>query len=209
MSKASAPINPAAGQGDPRLKWQPKDPVTEPTRTVSIVDPRDLGPLFAKSVHLLEGDATAYDDLLSKATAAIAPRDLIEAIWVKEFVDRTWDSQFYKRVRAVFLTESQKDVVRSLIKINERVIAQWVAGDKAAAASIEAALKARGVDWDTVRADAVVYNLDKVDQLDCLIERAATRRDKALHMLERRRETGVQRVAPILDGIRANGSVAR
>jgi DNA-binding MarR family transcriptional regulator len=160
-------------------------------------------------VHLLEGDATAYDDLLSKATAAIAPRDLIEAIWVKEFVDRTWDSQFYKRVRAVFLTESQKDVVRSLIKINERVIAQWVAGDKAAAASIEAALKARGVDWDTVRADAVVYNLDKVDQLDCLIERAATRRDKALHMLERRRETGVQRVAPILDGIRANGSVTR
>jgi DNA-binding protein H-NS len=209
MSKASAPINPAAGQGDPRLKWQPKDPGAELTRSVPIFDPRDLGPLFAKSVRLLEDDTTVYDDLLSKVTAAIAPRDIIEAIWVKEFVDRFWDSQFYQRMRAGFLAEAQKDVVRSLVKLNERVIAQWVAGDKAATAAIETALKGRGADWDTVRADAVAYNLDKIEQLECLIERAETRRDKALHTLERRRESRVRRLPTVLDGTEADRPMMR
>jgi hypothetical protein len=196
---------------DARLKRLPQDACAkEPlSHAAPIIDPRDLGPLFARRSCLLGDDETLYDDLLSKITAAFAPRDFIEAIWVKEFADRIWDGQFYQSVRAGFLTEAQKDVVNRLVQLDDRVIAQWIAGDRAARTTVEKALKERGLDWDTVTCQAFSNKLDKIEQFDGLIERANTRRDKALHNLERRRERGTRPNPQVIDGLRADRPITR
>jgi hypothetical protein len=194
MSKEVKSTEPVARFEDERIKRPPSGLNDTPTWTQigPFFDPRDLGPLFARNSRLLREDETAYDELLSRVTAALAPRDIIEAIWVKEFVDRICDAQFYRRVRIAFLTEAQKDAVQRLLQLDSSVIVRWAAGDKAASAAIERALKAQGLDWDTIRGRALSNRLDKLEQLDDLIGGADARRDKALHNLERRRESGVR-----------------
>jgi hypothetical protein len=208
MSDESRPIK---RYEDARLKRLPQDTFAEEplTYTTPIIDPRDLGPLFVKSSRLLGDDETVYDELLSKVTAALAPRDIIEAIWVKEFINRIWDSQFYQRVRVGFLTEAQKDAVKRLLELDDRVIAQWAAGDKAASDTVAKAIKGRGLDWDAIRGQALSNKLDKIEQLDGLIERGDARRDKALHNLERRRDSGARPHPQVIDGLRADCPMGR
>jgi hypothetical protein len=196
---------------DARLKRLPQDAWAEEPLSYAapIIDPRELGPLFARRSCLLGDDETLYDDLLSKITAAFAPRDFIEAIWVKEFADRIWDGQFYQSVRVGFLTEAQKDAVKRLLQLDDRVIARWAAGDQAARTTVAKVLKERGFDWDIVRGQAFSNKLDKIEQLDGLIERANARRDKALHNLERRRERGVRPNPQVIDGLRADRPMTR
>jgi hypothetical protein len=206
MSKEVKPTEPVARFKDERIYRQPPDPNDAPTwtRIGPCFDPRDLGPLFASNSHLLGDDKTAYDELLSKATAALVPRDFIEAIWVKEFVDRICDAQFYRRMRIAFLTEAQKDAVQRLLQLDGSVIARWATGDKAASAAVEKALKTQGLDWDTVRGRALSNKLDKLEQLDDMIGGADARRDKALHSLERRRESGVRPHPRVIEGGQAD-----
>lgn len=211
MSNEVKPTEPVARFEDERIKRPPPDTTDTPTwtRISPFFDPRDLGPLFARNSRLLGDDETAYDELLSKVTAALAPRDIIEAIWVKEFVDRICDAQFYRRVRIAFLTEAQKDAVQRLLQLDGSVVARWAAGDKAASAAIEKALKAQGLDWDTIRGRALSSKLDKLEQLDDLIGGADARRDKALHNLERRRESGVRPHPRVIEGGRADHPLPR
>jgi hypothetical protein len=145
---------------------------------------------------------------LSKVIAALTPRDIIEAIWVKEFVDRICDGQFYQRIRLGFLEQAQKEAVKRLLQLDGQIIDPWAVGDKKASAAVEKALKERGLDWDTVRGQALSNKLDKINQLDGLIERAEARRDKALHSLERRRERGVRPYPQVLEGRRADRPMA-
>ncbi|WP_201830580.1 hypothetical protein [Microvirga zambiensis] len=210
MSQELGGNKPIKGHEDPRIKRPP--PTADDsawTANASIVDPRDLGPLFADRARLLGEDEAIYNELLSKVVAALMPRDIIEAIWVKEFVDRIYDGQFYRRVRVGFLSDTQNEAVQRLLQLDSSVIARWVAGDKAARASVEKALKDRGLDWDTIRGRALSNKLDKLEQLDDLIGGADARRDKALHNLERRRESGARPHPPIIEGIRADYPVPR
>jgi hypothetical protein len=211
MSQELRGNEPVKSREDARIKRPPPPTADKPTWTSNapIVDPRDLGPLFANRARLLGEDEAVYEELLSKVVAALAPRDIIEAIWVKEFVDRICDGQFYRRVRVGFLTDTQKEAVQRLLQLNGSVIARWVAGDKAARAAVEKALKEQGLDWDTIRGRALSNKLDKLEQLDVLIGGADARRDKALHNLERRRESGVRPHPPIIEGMRADYPMPR
>jgi hypothetical protein len=222
MAKDFPPTKPIDRHADERIKRSPVDADDRIKRCVSdasdertvahvapIVDPRELGPLFVKGRRLLGEDETLYDDLLSRFTAAIAPRDDIESIWVIEFVDCIWDALFYRRVRAGFLRDAQKDAVKRLLQLDDSVMALWTVDNKASTAVIEETLEKFGYDWDTVRAQALLSRLDKIEQLDSLIDRADARRDKSLHNLERRRESGGRQRAQIIDGTRADRPPAR
>jgi hypothetical protein len=204
MSKRSTPTESAKHDVDKPHKHYPDDVAVKLTDAPPICDPRDLGPLFVKSPRLLGEDETLYDELLSKITAAVAPGDVIEAICVKEFVDRIWDSLFYQRVRARFLRDAQTDALKRLLKLDDHIIAGWVAGDKTATAVIEDTLKKLGYDWDAVRVRALANGLDKLDQLERLIERANARRDKALYILERRRDSRGRPLPQVIEGTRAD-----
>ena len=161
--------------------------------------PRDLGALFATR-RLSDEDDAAYNELLSKITNVLWPEDAIEAIWVKEFVDCIWDGLLYQRTKAGFIAEAQRHAVQSLVKIDDRVLAQWLAGEKAATAAVEKALKRQGYDRDALLARALSGKLDKLEQLGRMIENVERRRDKALKSFERHRENLRWRRGSIIEG---------
>jgi hypothetical protein len=213
MSKDFPPTKPIDRHANDRIKRPPADDRIKLYATdardeqpvlnsVRILDPRDLGLLFVRKSHLFGEDQAAYDALLSKVWAALAPRDYIEGIWVMEFVDCIFDGQFYRRVRHSYLTEALRDAVQRFLDLDDDVIDRWAAGDKAASAAIEKALKEEGLVWDAVRNQVLLDKLDKLEQLDGLIGSTDARRDKALHKLERRRERGVQPLPPVIEGLR-------
>jgi hypothetical protein len=201
MSDSFKPVPSSNKFKDDRIKRYPEDDRVKRAPEFAPIQfhPRDLGPLFATGC-LTGADETAYDDLLSKITAVLWPEDVIEAIWVKEFVDCIWDALLYRRTRAGFITVLQRSAVQSLVKLQDRIIAQWLAGDKAATAAVEKALKGQGYDRETVLACALSGNLDKLEQLGRMIESVERRRDRALKNLEGRRENLPRRRGPIIDG---------
>jgi hypothetical protein len=216
MAKDFPPTTPIDRHADDRIKRSPvdaddrikhyvPDACHKPSfpNAVPIFDPRDLGPLFVRSSHLLGEDQAAYDELLSKVWAALDPRDIIEGIWVWEFVGYICDGQFYRRVRLSYLTEALKEAVQRFLQLDDRVIARWSAGDKTASAAVEKALKEQGLDWDAVRGQVFSNKLDKLEQLDGLIGGTDVRRDKALNKLERRRERGMQPLPRVIEGLRS------
>ncbi|GEO14640.1 hypothetical protein [Microvirga aerophila] len=170
----------SASSDDERIGWRPAE--------VPLFHPQDLGPLFARGPRLLGEDDTAYDQLLSQVTATLEPRNPIEAFWVKEIVDRIWDTLLYKRIKAGFIAEAQKTAVKRLLQLSDRAVDQWWAGNKAATATVEKALKDRGLDWDTIRAKALSDKLDKLEQFDRMAESNIAGHDKTIGNLERRRE---------------------
>jgi hypothetical protein len=58
---------------------------------------RDLGPLFSKRPLILGEDEKAYDSLLAKVTVAFKPRDVIEELYVDDFVDAAWRAKRFRR----------------------------------------------------------------------------------------------------------------
>src|SRR4051794_40678372 len=70
--------------------------------------PRDLGSLFPERPLIAGESEGEYDDLLSKVTSAVAPADVIEAVWVKDIVDLIWESQRLRRLKASLLMAARK-----------------------------------------------------------------------------------------------------
>jgi hypothetical protein len=64
---------------------------------------RDLGSLFAQRPLITGESEDEYDDLLSKVTSAVAPVDMIEAVWVKHIVDLIWEAQRLRRLKPASL----------------------------------------------------------------------------------------------------------
>ncbi|EIM25584.1 hypothetical protein MicloDRAFT_00063110 [Microvirga lotononidis] len=214
MSKDFSPTKPIDPYANERIKRPPADDRIERSaqeeqpflNSVRRLDPRDLGLLFARKAHLFAEDQAVYDALLSKVWAALAPRDYIEGIWVLEFVDCIFDGQFYRRVRHSYLTGALRDAVHRFLQLDDHVIARWAAGDKAASAVIEKALKEDSLDWERVQNKVLLDRLDKLEQLDGLIAGTDARRDKSLHKLERRRERGVQPLPPMIEETRSDST---
>src|SRR5947209_2441530 len=49
-------------------------------------------------------DPAAYDELLARATALVAPGDVLEELWVRDVVNRVWDTARLHRMKANLLT---------------------------------------------------------------------------------------------------------
>jgi hypothetical protein len=53
---------------------------------------------------LLEGeDSEAYGDLLARVSAAIRPADILEEIWLRDFLDLAWEALRLRRLKAALV----------------------------------------------------------------------------------------------------------
>jgi hypothetical protein len=53
---------------------------------------------------LLEGeDVAAFNDLLARVSAAVRPADILEEMWLREYIDLAWEVLRYRRLKAALI----------------------------------------------------------------------------------------------------------
>jgi hypothetical protein len=178
--------------------------------------PRDLGALFAQRPLIQGESADEYDDLLSRVTRAVAPADVIEAVWVKDIVDLIWEAQRLRRLKASLLMAARKQAVIHLLQANHAklgplafgkgdrysdTVNRWLAGDTAAERTIRSLLAECGLELESVMAQALANHLRRVERIDQMIVSAEARRHKVLAEIERRREALARRLRTASDTV--------
>src|SRR4029079_11660363 len=63
-------------------------------------------------------DPDAYDRLLTGVGVAGGTEDVIEWLWVKDFVDLLWEAQRLRRLRAALLTGVRRQALDDLLRLH-------------------------------------------------------------------------------------------
>src|SRR5215472_11211721 len=76
------------------------DAVSPPPVALAFSQPPERMAFFGPP-PLLEGeDSEAYGDLLARVSAAIRPNDILEEIWLRDFLDLAWETLRWRRLKA-------------------------------------------------------------------------------------------------------------
>lgn len=191
-----------------QLKPAPSAPPRreEPPSATLHVLPQDLGPLMAQR-PLIQGErAEDYDELLARVASAVGPTDVIEAVWVRDIVDLIWEGQRLRRLKASLLMLARRQAVmrlldrshgpvrRPMTETQRAIVNEWLAGDEHGAQHLADVLAERGLDLDSVMAQALSDRIRQVERMEQMIASAEARRQRALAELDRRREALARRL---------------
>ena len=74
-----------------------------------------VGP-FTPSLPLIEGESEAdYQSFREDCLRAVKPKDAIEAVWLQDFIDYTWEAQRLRRMKMAFIETARRSAVDSLL----------------------------------------------------------------------------------------------
>ncbi len=155
---------------------------------------------FAGPLRLIPGeDASSYDQLLARVTAALAPADIVEEIWVRDVVDLVWDALRLRRLKASLLAASAGrglfDLLIDLdVKDSSGTARSWVMRQRGAVGQVDATLGNAGMSIDSVMAKTLSSTLDDVVRIDRMAMLAEARRTAILREIDRRRTAFAQRL---------------
>jgi hypothetical protein len=139
---------------------------------------------------LFEGeDPKAYDEFLTRISTAVKPVDIIEDIWVRDFVDLTFDVFRLRRLKANVkgLSETLAPFVGRLEA--ETLAEAWAARRSDVAEEVDKALASAGLSMDAVMAQTLSLKLDDIERIDHMTAIAEARRNTTLREIDRHRET--------------------
>jgi len=143
-------------------------------------------------------DPEAYKALQTRVAAAVAPKDVLEEIWVRDVVDLVWETLRLRRLKAAFLSSAAYEglaiVLRPLKTDFTRCIGgslseRWARGEPEAKKTVKGHLASAGLSMDDVMAQTVALKLEAIERIDRMLASAEGRRDAALRELTRHRET--------------------
>ena len=161
---------------------------------VAAIDPVLLE-IFGPPPILEDESRDNYDALYERARCSVAPRDVVEEIWVRDVVDLTWEVLRLRRLKAKFISGRASDGVEHLLSnlVNdyeeqERLVAGWVGREPAPTKKVKKLFASAGYDQDTITAEAVADNLNQVERLDQMAAQAEARRNSVVREMERRRD---------------------
>ncbi|MFZ2140719.1 MAG: hypothetical protein WAV78_27980 [Xanthobacteraceae bacterium] len=140
---------------------------------------------------ILGEDRQGYDELLAQVSRALAPRNVMEDVWIRDVVDLVWDIFRLRRIKANLLRVRARNAIREVISPLVRdswdLADKWSARDANAVSLVEAALKRAAMSMDTVMAATLREEIDHVAQIEAMIAHAEVRRGAALREIERYR----------------------
>jgi hypothetical protein len=147
---------------------------------------------------LIDGeDPAAYEALLARVFADVKPADVIEEIWVHDYVDLTWDVIRLRKLKASFLNVGATKVLPTELgplhndagQDEDDLSLLWAKREPAAIKQVTNILASNGKTIETVLAKALTANLDAVERIESLIALAEGRRDAVLREIDRHRAT--------------------
>jgi hypothetical protein len=143
---------------------------------------------------LLESeDPSSYDMLEQAVRRAFDPRDAVEDILVRDFIDLSWDVIRMRRMKAelysIRIHHGLRDVLSPLVDHLhlERLITRWVRDKKGGSDGVTEALGAAGIGGSAVEAATFARHIDEFEKIDRLIAQAEFRRNSAKREFERHR----------------------
>ena len=138
-------------------------------------------------------DHAAYDDLLTRISAALQPGDILEDIWVRDVVDMVWDALRLRRLKTQLLTASAYEGMHAILcrfldwQFSEQVARQWALREQSAVTKAEAVLASAGLSSEAVTAQTLALKIDIVERIDRMMVTAEARRNSVLREIERHR----------------------
>jgi hypothetical protein len=158
---------------------------------------------------LIDGeDAAAYDELLSRVLEAVKPADIIEDIWVREFVDLAWEALRLRRLKAALMKSKLRSQMRELLKrvLKEgsgELALKWAQQKPAAVKQVDRLLASSGVTMDMVIMWDLPNYLQEILRIDNMLAVVEARRNGALRELDRRRAVLAQGLRKAAEQIKA------
>jgi hypothetical protein len=135
-------------------------------------------------------DAAAYDQLAARFTAAVAPANVIEEMWVRDVVDLVWEAMRLRRLKAGLFTVGASDGTVAILQgIGESryVAREWAARKPAAVAAVNGQLSAAGLDMDDVTTSTFAVRIDQFERIERMLAAVEVRRAAALAAIDNRR----------------------
>ena len=158
---------------------------------------------------LFEGeDAKAYDKFRTLIYTAVKPVDILEEIWVRDFVDLAFEVFRLRRLKAnVMMANAYKGLSETLAPLvghseAETLAEAWAARKSDVAEEVDKALASAGLSMDAIMAQTLSLKLDDIERIDHMTAIAEARRNAALREIDRHRETlgqKLRRAAPQLE----------
>jgi hypothetical protein len=144
---------------------------------------------------IMEGeDITLYDDLLTRISTAVKPKDILEDIWVREDVDLVWEIFRLRRLKWTLLAANAQE---GLIKVLAPLIGwgeantladAWFARKPSAIKRVEKMLASADLSIDAIMAQTLSIKLDDIERIDRMIAVAEARHNAILREIDRHRE---------------------
>ncbi len=155
---------------------------------------RSIADLLGPPPVILGEDASKFEELHARITAAVKPREAIEEIWVRDIVDLTWEVLRLRRLKAsLLLTCAHAGLVRVLKPLvestqAEQLAAAWAKRDAAAVAKVKSLLAASELTVDAIMAETLTLKLEQTERFEAMIAAAETRLAAALREVDRHRD---------------------
>jgi hypothetical protein len=158
--------------------------------------PPDIEALFGDPPLLSTEDPTLYRDMLDRFAQSVAPRNIIEWLWVKDIVDLSWEIARLRRYRAQQIESERESKNAGIEYVREHADDPDVYSEyDLTPAEIEERRNAPRLDTEADSAALLILeHLDTYETIDKLLMSAELRRDRILRELDFRRE----RIAPLL-----------
>jgi hypothetical protein len=155
--------------------------------------------LFCPPQLIAGEDPVAYEEFFAKVCATVEPADIIEEIWVRDFVDCDWDVRRYRRLKVALMAATAYEGLRKVLEPISfegwlDLVEDWAARKPEAIKEVDRRLAAAGLTIDAVMAQTLCEHLDKFKGIEAMIAMAEARRDSALCEIERHRATLAHRV---------------
>ena len=135
-------------------------------------------------------DAAGYDQLAARITAAVAPENVIEEIWVRDVVDLVWDVVRLRRLKAGLFKVGESDgmaeIMRGLGEYQFKA-REWAARKPGAVAAVNTQLSAAGLDMNDLTTSTFAARIDQFELVERMLAAAEVRRAAALHAIDNRR----------------------
>jgi hypothetical protein len=191
---------------------------SNPESPTALEIPPELRETLTGRVLSIFEDQEAFEQLLLQIATAVAPKDYIEWLWVKDIADNTWDILRARRAKAVRLSLARKTAIRDIIEMHDKdgayVFADFSEGDrplqeaqrvvdgmKRDVARFSAILESIGLTEQSVMDAAYSREVGHLERLQKLIDNAVTRRDAVLREVDRRRDATAKRLREAVERV--------
>jgi hypothetical protein len=149
--------------------------------------------LFGEPLLLPGENRTDFDSFCQAARDAIAPKNLIEEIFLHDFVHLAWDNLRLRRQKTGLLIAGAHKGLASLLRafvsshVADALAQYWARRDQEQIKRVEAILDAAQLNMEAVMAETLSVRLEEFERVDAMTMRNEARRIAILRELEAHR----------------------